>query len=205
MVAGRSDPAAAEGGQGVGADLAVHDEAVAGLEPAHRRKGDRPEVPVGRDAEQPLHRRDRRPGVALAQDGLAGEAAPLSLERRPRVRPGLSVDEQAVRGLEPAHGPQRRRAEPAVRVHAQQALQVDDLGPARAQPEDAAGMDARARLPAGRLRRRGEAGRVGADGGGGHGQGDADALDGAPISGRCPPSLRALVRIAPQVLGGEVA
>ena len=58
------------------------------------------------------------------------------------MRPGLAVDEQAVGGLEPAHCPQRRRAEGAVRVHPQQALQMDDLGPGRAQPEDPAGVDA---------------------------------------------------------------
>ncbi len=48
------------------------------------------------------------------------------------MRPHLALDEQVVRGLEPAHGPQRRRAEVPVGTHAQEALQVCDLGPGRA-------------------------------------------------------------------------
>jgi hypothetical protein len=191
--------------QRVRADLAVDDQPVTGLEPAHGRERDGPEVAVGRHTQPPLHRRDRRPGVALAQDGLAGEPAPLGLERSPGVRADLAVDEQAVRGLEPAHRLERRGAEAAVHAHAQQALQVGDLRSRRARPEDAAGVGARAGLLARRLRRRRVSGRVGADRRGGHGQGHADALDGAPMPGRGPPALRALVRIAPHVLGGEVA
>ena len=187
------------------AHLTVDDQAVAGLEVAHGREGDRAEVAVGGDPEQPLHRRDGRAGRALAQHRLAGRAAPLGRERCPRVRSDLAVDEQAVLGLEPAHGPQRRLAEVAVAVHAEQSLQVGHLGAGRTQAQDPALVHARARLAARGERGGGQGGRVRADRGGGHGQGDADALDGAPMPGRRPPSMRPLLRIAPQVLGGEVA
>ena len=195
----------AQRGERVIAHLAVHDETVPGLEVAHRGERDRAEVAVGGHPEQPLHGRHRRAGRSLAEHGLAGGAAPLGFERPPRVRADLAVDQQPVLGLEAAHGAQRRVTEVAVGAHAQQSLEVGDVGAGRAVAQDAVRVDARPGLAARRERRCGQAGRVRADRGCGHGQGDADALDGAPMPGRRPPSQRPLLRIAPQVLGGEVA
>ena len=124
-------------GAGVVADLAVHQQAMMGLEPLHRAQGDGTELAVGRHPESALERGHGRAAVVQPQHDLAGAAALLRGQRRASVWADLAVDQQPVRGLKLLHRAQGDVAEHAVRRDAQHALDANEVRPRVSQPQDA--------------------------------------------------------------------